>query len=75
MMLFTSTWKVRNLQRSVSLKTVATDVVRFRVYLLSVREVRRDKGGVTGESDAMRPLGGPRCKRNYNINMDIKEVG
>jgi hypothetical protein len=49
--------------------------VRFRLDLLSVQEVRRDKGGITGESDGMRPLGRPRHKRNSNINIDIKEVG
>ena len=31
--------------------------MRFRLDLLSVQEVRRDKGGITGESDGMRPLG------------------
>jgi hypothetical protein len=42
---------------------------------LSVQEVGRDKEGITGESDGMRPFGRPRHKRNNNINMDIKEVG
>jgi hypothetical protein len=49
--------------------------VRFRLDLLSVQEGRRDKEGITGESDGLGPLGRPRHKRNINVNMDIKELG
>jgi hypothetical protein len=40
--------------------------------------VYRGLGGIReallGKSDGTRPLGRPRHKRNYNINMDIEEV-
>jgi exonuclease III len=39
------TWNVRSLYRSGSLKTVAREIEKYKLDLLSVQEVRRDKGG------------------------------
>jgi hypothetical protein len=39
------TFNVRSLYRSVSLKTVSRELVKYKLDLVGVREVRRDKGG------------------------------
>jgi hypothetical protein len=38
-------WNVKSLYRSVSLKTVARDLGKYKLDLVGVLEVRRDKGG------------------------------
>jgi len=39
------TWNVRSLYRSGSLAAVARELARYKLYLLSVQEVRWAKGG------------------------------
>jgi exonuclease III len=39
------TWNVRSLYRSGSLKTVARELGKYKFDLVSVQEVRWDKGG------------------------------
>jgi hypothetical protein len=39
------------------------------------RNLGRKREALLGKSDGMRPLGRPRHKRKYNINIEIQEVG
>jgi exonuclease III len=39
------TWNVRSLYRSVSLKTVARELGKYKLDLVGVQEVRCNKGG------------------------------
>jgi hypothetical protein len=39
------TWKVRSLCRSGSLKTISGELAKYKLDLVGVHEVRRDKGG------------------------------
>jgi hypothetical protein len=39
------TWNVRSLCRSGSLKTVSGELVKYKLALVGVQEVRWDKGG------------------------------
>jgi hypothetical protein len=45
------TWNVRSLYRSGSFKTVARELVKYKWDLLSVQEVRWDKGGTERAED------------------------
>jgi hypothetical protein len=39
------TWNVRSLYRSGFLKTVSGELVKYKLDLVGVQEVRRDEGG------------------------------
>jgi len=45
------TWNVRSLYRAGSLTTVARELARYKFDLVSVQEVRRDKGGTVRAGD------------------------
>jgi hypothetical protein len=38
-------WNVRNLYRAGSLRAAARELARYKLYLVRLQEVRRDKGG------------------------------
>jgi exonuclease III len=46
-----STWNVRSLYRSGSLKTVAREIGKYKLDLVGVQEVRWDKGGTERAED------------------------
>jgi len=45
------TWKVRNLYRAWSLKAAARELARYKLDVVGVQEVRRDKGGTVRAGD------------------------
>ena len=45
------TWNVRSLYRAGSLTTVARELARYKFDLVSVQEVRWDKGGTVRAGD------------------------
>jgi hypothetical protein len=45
------TWNMRSLYRSGSLMTVARELVRYKLDLVDVQEVRWDKGGTERAGD------------------------
>jgi exonuclease III len=45
------TWNVRSMYRSVSLTTVARELVRYKLDLVGVQEVRWDKRGTARARD------------------------
>jgi exonuclease III len=45
------TWNVRNLCRSGSLRTAAGELARYKLDLVSVQEVKWDKGGTVRTGD------------------------
>jgi exonuclease III len=47
----TSTWNVRSLDRSGSLKTVARELGKYKLDLVGVQEVRWDSGGTERAED------------------------
>jgi exonuclease III len=42
------TWNVRSLYRAGSLKTVARELVKYKLDLVGVQEVRWEKGALKG---------------------------
>ena len=45
------TWNVRSLYRAGSLKAAARELARYKLDLVGVQEVRRDKGGTVRAGD------------------------
>jgi exonuclease III len=45
------TWNVRSLYRAGSLKVVARELVRYKLDVVGVQEVRWDKGGTVRAGD------------------------
>ena len=45
------TWNVRSLYRAGALKAAARELARYKLDLVGVQEVRRDKGGTVGAGD------------------------
>ena len=45
------TWNVRSLHRSGSLTAAARELVRYKLDLVGVQEIRRDKGGPVRAGD------------------------
>jgi exonuclease III len=45
------TWNVRSLYRIGSLKTVASELVKYKLDLVGVQEVRWEKGGTQRAED------------------------
>ena len=45
------TWNVRNLYRAGSLTAAARELARYKLDLVSVQEVSRDKGGTVRAGD------------------------
>jgi len=81
------TWNVRNLYRAGSLRAAARELVRYKLDVVGVQEVRWDKEGTVragdydvyrvllGKPEGKRPLGRPRRRWVDNIRMDLQEVG
>jgi len=45
------TWKVRSLYRAGSLTAAARELARYKLDLVDVQEVRRDRGGIVRAGD------------------------
>ena len=56
------TWNIKSRHRSGSVTTVARELARNKLDLVGVQEIRWDKGGTAGAGD-------------YNIKMDLQEMG
>jgi len=56
------TWNIKSRYRSGSVTIVARELARYNLDLVGVQEVRWDKGGTEGAGD-------------YNIKMDLQEMG
>ena len=49
--IFLGTWNVRSLYRTGSLTTAARELARYKLDLVDVQEIRRDKGGTVRAGD------------------------
>ena len=49
--------------------------LRWEGHIARMEEVRATFNILTGKLTGNRPLGRPRCRWEYNIRMDFKEVG
>jgi len=56
------TCNVKSQYRSGSITTAVREYARYKLVLMAVQEVRRDIGGTVGAGD-------------YNIKMDLQEMG
>jgi hypothetical protein len=50
------TWNIRSLHRSGSFATAASELTRYKLGLVGVQEVRRDKWGPVREEDIFLPM-------------------